>query len=349
MTFTPGAELADPLADRFGDDAATAVAHPNIALVKYWGKRDESYFLPVTGSLSMTLDIYPTTTTVRLSAEPADTVVLNERPAVGEAYARVARFLDLVRARAGRDEHAEVVSTNAGPTGAGLASSASGFAALAVAAAAAYGLDADARALSRLARRGSGSACRSIFGGFVVWHAGEGNGEAGDANSYAEPVDGDALDPALVVAVVDKASKTVSSREAMRRTCDTSPFYLPWADASRIDLEEMRKAIARRDLPAVGEIAERNALGMHASMLLARPSVRYLSPRSVEVLDCVLALRADGIAAYATIDAGPNVTVLCARADEHRVIADLREVGGVVDMPVAHLGPGAALVPDGAR
>ncbi|WP_431971957.1 diphosphomevalonate decarboxylase [Nocardia sp. bgisy134] len=349
MTFTPGAELADPLADRRGDDAATAVAHPNIALVKYWGKRDESYFLPVTGSLSMTLDIYPTTTTVQLSAEPADTVVLNGRQAVGEAYTRVARFMDLVRARAGREEHAAVVSTNAGPTGAGLASSASGFAALAVAAAAAYGLDADPRALSRLARRGSGSACRSLFGGFVVWHAGEGDGDAGDATSYAEPIDGDALDPALVVAVVDNASKAVSSREAMRRTCDTSPFYLPWAEASRVDLEEMRKAIERRDLPAVGEIAERNALGMHASMLLARPSVRYLSPQSVAILDRVLALRADGIAAYATIDAGPNVTVLCARADEQRVIAALREAGDVIDLPVAHLGPGAALVPDGER
>ncbi|MFF0533181.1 diphosphomevalonate decarboxylase [Nocardia amikacinitolerans] len=353
MTFTAGAELADPLADRFGDkafgDAAVAVAHPNIALVKYWGKRDETYFLPVTGSLSMTLDIYPTTTAVRLIAGPADTVVLNDNPAVGDAHARVARFLDLVRARAGRDEHAVVVSSNAGPTGAGLASSASGFAALAVAAAAAYGLDADARALSRLARRGSGSACRSIFGGFAVWHAGEGDGAAGDASSYAEPIDGDALDPALIVAVVDDGAKAVSSREAMRRTCDTSPFYQPWAAASRLDLDEMRKAIARRDLPAVGEIAERNALGMHATMLLARPSVRYLSPRSVALLDRVLALRADGIAAYATMDAGPNVKVLCARADERRVTTALRDGGDVADIQVAHLGPGATLVREDER
>ncbi|WP_431952142.1 diphosphomevalonate decarboxylase [Nocardia lijiangensis] len=352
MTFTSGAELADPLAELLGDnavDAAVAVAHPNIALVKYWGKRDETYFLPVTGSLSMTLDIYPTTTAVRVSTEPVDTVELNGRPAVGEAYTRVARFLDLVRERTGRDEHAVVVSNNAGPTGAGLASSASGFAALAVAAAAAYRLDADARALSRLARRGSGSACRSLFGGFAVWHAGDGDGESGDVSSYAEPIDGDALDPALVVAVVDDGAKAVSSREAMRRTCDTSPFYQPWADASRLDLDEMRKAIARRDLPAVGEIAERNALGMHASMLLARPSVRYLSPRSVALLDRVLALRANGIAAFATMDAGPNVKVLCARADEQRVIGALREGGDVADIQLAHLGPGAALVADGPR
>ncbi|WP_405164563.1 diphosphomevalonate decarboxylase [Nocardia sp. NBC_01499] len=346
MTFTSASDIdADRLHDTevIGDEAV-AVAHPNIALVKYWGKRDESLFLPVTGSLSMTLDIYPTTTTVRLIDGPADVVMLNGSTAAPEAHSRVERFLDLVRTRAGRTEHAMVVSTNTGPTGAGLASSASGFAALATAAAAAYQLDADPRALSRLARRGSGSASRSIFGGFVVWHAGAGDGPAGDHTSYAEPIGGDALDPALVVAVVDNASKAVSSREAMRRTCATSPFYRPWADSSAIDLVEMRKAIARQDLPAVGEIAERNALGMHASMLAARPAIRYLSPQSIAVLDGVLALRADGVAAYATIDAGPNVTVLCARADAQRVAAALRAVGDFVDPRTAHLGPGAALI-----
>ncbi|QIS12791.1 diphosphomevalonate decarboxylase [Nocardia arthritidis] len=345
MTFMPAADAAAP---RIRDEG-TAVAHPNIALVKYWGKRDESMFLPVTGSLSMTLDIYPTTTTVRLTAGPADVVVLNGNTATGTAHSRVERFLDMIRGKAGRDERAEVISTNTGPTGAGLASSASGFAALAAAAAAAYGLNVDGRELSRLARRGSGSACRSIFGGFVVWHAGEGDGEAGDRSSYAEPIDGDVLDPALVVAVVDNAAKAVSSRDAMRLTCATSPFYRPWAEASAVDLDEMRMAIARRELSAVGEIAERNALGMHASMLMARPSIRYLSPQSVAILDRVLALRADGVAAYATIDAGPNVTVLCARSDTPRVDAALREVGDFVDTRVAHLGPGAALVPGGDR
>ncbi|MBF6340919.1 diphosphomevalonate decarboxylase [Nocardia abscessus] len=334
--------------NEIGEEAA-AVAHPNIALVKYWGKRDESFFLPVTGSLSMTLDIYPTTTTVRLIDGPADVVVLNGCRATGPAHARVERFLDLVRARAQRAEHALVVSTNTGPTGAGLASSASGFAALAAAASACYGLGGDVRALSRLARRGSGSACRSIFGGFAVWHAGDGSGEAGDLSSYAEPIDGDALDPALVVAVVDTASKAVSSRDAMRRTRATSPLYRAWAESSAADLDEMRKAIARLDLPAVGEIAERNALGMHATMLAAKPSIRYLSPGSVAILDRVLALRDDGVAAYATIDAGPNVTVLCARADAQRVDAALRDVGDFVETHTAHLGPGAAVVRGGDR
>lgn len=173
MTFTPASPAATERGAVTGPSAeAVAVAYPNIALVKYWGKRDEELFLPVTGSLSMTLDIFPTTTSVRLIDGPADVVEFNGVTATGAARVRIESFLDLVRAKANRDDRAMVVTANAGPTGAGLASSASGFAALATAAAAAYALDADPRALSRLARRGSGSASRSIFGGFVVWHAG---------------------------------------------------------------------------------------------------------------------------------------------------------------------------------
>ncbi|MFC4373836.1 diphosphomevalonate decarboxylase [Nocardia halotolerans] len=352
MTFTP-AVPADRAADRVraatGPDEAAALAYPNIALVKYWGKRDESLFLPVTSSLSMTLDIFPTTTTVRLIDGPADTVEFNGATATGSARTRIERFLDLVRTTAGRTERAMVVTANAGPTGAGLASSASGFAALATAAAAAYGLELDGRALSRLARRGSGSASRSLFGGFVVWHAGEGDGAVGDRSSYAEPIGGDELDPALVVAVVNQTAKAVSSREAMRRTTATSPCYRSWADSSMTDFTEMRAAIARQDLPAIGEIAERNALGMHATMLTARPAVRYLSPHSLAVLDAVLALRADGITAYATIDAGPNVKVLCTRADAPHVAATIDGLGDFVTTRTAHIGPGATLLPDTGR
>src|SRR5690349_1560469 len=165
-------------------ETATAVAHPNIALIKYWGKSDEKLFLPRTDSLSMTLDIFPTTTRVRLAPEAGhDTVVFNGRPATGEAERRIGAFLDLVRERAKRPERAVVETENTVPTGAGLASSASGFAALALAASAVYGLDGDPRSLSRLARRGSGSASRSVFGDFAVWHAG-----TDDMSSYAEPV-----------------------------------------------------------------------------------------------------------------------------------------------------------------
>ncbi|PKV81577.1 diphosphomevalonate decarboxylase [Nocardia fluminea] len=347
MTFTPASPAVTERAAVTGP-VAESVAYPNIALVKYWGKRDEDLFLPVTGSLSMTLDIFPTTTSVRMIEGPTDVIEFNGVAATGAARTRIETFLDLVRARAGRADRAMVVTSNAGPTGAGLASSASGFAALATAAAAAYELDLDGRALSRLARRGSGSASRSIFGGFVVWHAGEGEGEAGDLSSYAEPIGGDGLDPALVVAVVNQGAKAVSSRAAMRETTATSPFYRPWAESSVLDLAEMRTAIARRDLPAIGEIAERNALGMHATMLTARPGIRYLSPHSIAVLDAVLALRADGIPAYATIDAGPNVKVLCTRADAPRVSAVLDGLGDFVTTRTAHIGPGASLTTSSA-
>ncbi|SEG99754.1 diphosphomevalonate decarboxylase [Nonomuraea solani] len=320
----------------------TAVAYPNIALVKYWGKRDEQWGLPVTGSLSMTLDCFPTTT--RVAPAPgarADRVIINGQTAEGAA--RVRRFLDLVRTLADRPEPAMVESVNAGPTAAGLASSAAGFAALAAAAASAYGLRLDGRALSRLARRGSGSACRSVFGGFVQWHAGTADGPAGDAGSYAEPVPVGAVEPALVVAMTDTGSKAVPSREAMRRTLATSPLYRAWAESSQDDLCRLRSALRQGDLGTVGEIAEHNALGMHATMLAARPAIRYLSGASLAVLDQVASLRAGGVLAYATIDAGPNVVVLCARDDAPRVAAALGEVDQVRSVHVAGPGPGVAI------
>ncbi|WP_052412417.1 diphosphomevalonate decarboxylase [Streptomyces mutabilis] len=327
--------------------AATAVAHPNIALIKYWGKRDERLVLPRTGSLSMTLDIFPTTTRVRLDPTAEnDTVTLDGVPVTGQALHRVTAFLDLVRRRAGSSRRAVVDTENTVPTGAGLASSASGFAALAVAAATAYGLDLDATALSRLARRGSGSASRSLFGGFAQWHPGPSTAGAAEADlgSYAQPVPVGDLEPALVLAVVDAGPKAMSSRVAMRHTVDTSPLYEAWARSSRDDLAEMRAALRRGDLHEVGELAERNALGMHATMLAARPAVRYLAPATVTVLDAVLRLRQQGVAAYATMDAGPNVKVLCHRADAERVAGAVRGAAPDAATHIAGPGPGARLL-----
>lgn len=326
---------------------ATAVAHPNIALIKYWGKRDERLILPRVDSLSMTLDVFPTTTRVRVDPEAEhDRVSLDGVLLEGEAGRRVVAFLELVRERAGLPQRAVVETENTVPTGAGLASSASGFAALAVAAAAAYGLEVDATALSRLARRGSGSASRSVFGGFALWHAGRRTGTEAerDLSSFAEPVAAGDLDPALVIAVVHAGPKTVSSREAMRRTVSTSPLYEPWAVSSTQDLADMRVALGRGDLEAVGEIAERNALGMHATMLGARPAVRYMAPATLTVLDRVLLLRQEGVPAYATMDAGPNVKVLCRRADADRVAQAVREAAPEASVLTAGPGPGARLL-----
>ncbi|MEV0742871.1 diphosphomevalonate decarboxylase [Streptomyces sp. NPDC050549] len=322
-----------------GDAQATAVAHVNVALVKYWGKRDAELVLPCTGSLSMTLDAFWTTTTVRFCAEAGDDQVTLDGVVVsGEPRRRVTEFLDLVRSRTGRTGKAVVDSANTVPTGAGLASSSSGFAALALAASSASGLDLDATALSRLARRGSGSASRSVFGGFALWHAGH-----DDASSYAEPVPSAGFEPVMVVALVDTGHKSVNSRDAMQRTVETSPLYRAWADSAAVDLTQMRAAVARGDLDAVGEIAERNALGMHATMLAARPAVRYLAPATVAALDSVLELRRAGVSAYATMDAGPNVKVLCHRADADAVAEAVRTSAGC-PTAVAGVGPAARLV-----
>ena len=309
---------------------AAARAFPNIALVKYWGKRDEDLILPAAGSLSLTLDAFATTTSVQVmpSAE-ADAFDLNGSTATGEAARRVSTFLDHVRALAGSAAHARVTSTNEAPTGAGLASSAAGFAALATAASAAYGLDLDRRELSRLARRGSGSAARSIVPEVAVWHAGH-----DDHSSFAEPVD--APDMRMVIVTVDTAQKTVSSREAMRRTAATSPYFPAWISSTEQSLAEMVDACAADDFTRIGEITESHALRMHGAIEACDPPIRYLAPRSVAVFDAVAALRAQGVEGYATADAGPNVAVLVRPEHAQRLCDSLAELG-----EARLVGPGA--------
>lgn len=318
--------------------SATARATPNIALVKYWGKRDEDLILPVAGSLSLTLDAFPTTTTVSL-ADGADTdaFALSGVEQSGEAARRVTRFLDHVRALAGSTARARVTSENEAPTGAGLASSASGFAALATAAAAAYGLDLDTPALSRLARRGSGSAARSIVPGVGVWHAGD-----DDATSFAEPIA--APDMRMVIVTVATAPKAVSSREAMRRSALTSPFFPAWITSTQEALESMLAACAAGDFTRIGRITESHAMRMHAVIQASDPPIRYLAPTSVAIFDRVTELRASGLEAYATADAGPNVCAIV-RPDEAETLREaLAEFGSV---RVVGPGSGATLVSGG--
>ena len=315
--------------------SATARAYPNIALVKYWGKRDEALMLPVAGSLSLTLDAFATTTTVNVHSElTADEFSLNSTPQSGDSLGRVTNFLELVRELAGSAQYASVTSLNVAPTGAGLASSASGFAALAVAAAAAYGLDLDRPALSRLARRGSGSAARSLVDGVSVWHAGD-----GDETSFAEPVE--APDMSMIIVTVDARQKAVSSRTAMRRTALTSPFYPAWAPSTEQSLAAMLEACTDRDFSRIGRITETHALRMHALIQSADPPIRYLSPASVAIFDAVAQLREGGVEAYATADAGPNVAVISRPIDADAVAEALAEYGAV---RVVGAGPGATLI-----
>ncbi|MFZ2625161.1 MAG: diphosphomevalonate decarboxylase [Propionibacterium sp.] len=323
--------------------SATAVAHANIALVKYWGKADEELVIPRTSSLSLTLDGLATRTTVTFGEGSSDSLRLDGVVQSGEPLRRVSRFLDLVRCLAATDLHARVDSHNDGPTAAGLASSASGFAALAVAASSAAGLHLDPRALSRLARRGSGSACRSIFGGLVVWHAGH-----DDESSYAEPLSCP-VPLAVLVARVDAGPKPVSSRQAMRATMTSSPLYEAWAERSAADLSEGLAALRAEDLATAGALFEANALGMHATMIAARPAVIYWQPGTLRVLDAVRAARDEGLPVWATMDAGPNVKVITSSGRAAEAAAWLTDRLEDVPVSVNHCGPAARLISEDER
>ncbi|GAA2045841.1 diphosphomevalonate decarboxylase [Yaniella flava] len=307
--------------------AAVARAHPNIALVKYWGKADDELIIPVAGSMSMTLDQFATTTSVALTTD-ADTFKLNGTLADAKATGRTTVFLDLVRGLAAEagldtaDAYANVVSTNEGPTAAGMASSASGFAALATAAAAAYGLELSTKDLSRLARRGSGSASRSLIDRFAVWHAG-----TSDATSYAETIS--APDMAMVSVTVNATAKKVSSRDGMVATRDTSPYYQAWIDTTEATLDEMIAACAAEDFTRIGELTETHAHRMHAVINATNPPIRYLAPVSWQVFDEVAAMRDDGLEAYATADAGPNVVIICRPDDAAAVAARVAPFGEI--------------------
>lgn len=300
---------------------ATASANTNIALIKYWGKVDESLTIPATSSLSLTLDDTWTTTTVSFDggSDGEDAVTINGSSPGGTQLSRVTRFLDLVRELSGQTARASVTSSSTVPLAAGLASSAAGFAALAAAASRAAGLHLDDRALSRLARRGSGSATRSIFGGLVLWNAG-----VDDDTSYAEPVES-ALDLAMVVAVVSDRRKTISSRKAMRETMSASPLYPAWVEASREDLRTALAAVRSGDLPALGEVVEANALGMHATMIASRPGIMYWMPQTIEALHAIRDMRGEGLPVWATIDAGPNVKALTQAGSAEQIADALRE------------------------
>ena len=326
---------------------ATARACANIALVKYWGKRPGPFNLPAAGSLSLTLDALVTTTEVAFDAALAsDELVLDGAPARPGELARVSALVDLVRDAARIATRARVVSRNEFPTASGLASSASGFAALAVAAAAAAGVAMAPRALSILARRGSGSAARSVFGGFVRMHAGR--AEDG-SDAFAEPVASPLTDRVrLVVAVVGGGvAKAHGSRDAMAHTAETSPLYRAWIDLVPRDLAAAEAALAAGDLEALGAITEANALAMHASAIAARPAVIYWQPATLAALACVRALRAAGRGAWATMDAGPHVKVLTSASDAAAVAAALREVTGVTEVSIAAAGGPAAIVEQG--
>ena len=331
--------------------AATARACANIALVKYWGKRDAALNLPAAGSLSLTLDALTTVTTVRFDPALADGdwMMINGAQASAAVLARTSAWLDHVRALAGITTRAAVTTVNHFPTASGLASSASGFAALAVAASAAAGLQLSAAALSTLARLGSGSAARSIHGGFARMHAGV---REDGADAYATAIDAPAFAAHVRMVICEVgggAPKRHGSRDAMEHCAATSPLYAGWIGCVDGDLRAAEAAIARGDLEALGDVTEGSALAMHAAAIASRPAIVYWQPATLAAMAEVVRLRAGGVAAWATMDAGPHVKVLTDAAHVDAVADAMRAVPGVTAISVAAAGPAASVVDEPAR
>ena len=321
---------------------ARTTAHPNIALAKYWGKLPGDANLPAVPSLSVTLGGVSTRTRVAFRDDlVADRLVLNGEEDDGAALGRAVTLLDRVRVASGEKRFAEVSSRNDFPTASGLASSASGFAALALAATRAAGLDWDAGKVSDLARRSSASAARSLFGGYVELDAGKSDSRAADVHAARPVAAADLLDLRVLICVTTEGKKSVSSTDGMRATAASSPYYARWIEEAPRMYKDLRAALLARDFDAVGTLAEASALAMHACAIAA--NVVYWNGVTLEALRAVKLLRTRGTAAYATIDAGPHVKVLVRSEDAALVDTWMRAVPGVLRVIECTPGEGARL------
>lgn len=324
---------------------ATATANANIALVKYWGKRSSDPILPQNGSISMTCDGMTTVTTVEFSDKYHEhTVIINDEEFKKDEK-DIHGHIDRIYRLAGIEQHARVVSESNFPVAAGLASSASGFSALTVAACAAAGLKLSPKELSILTRQGSGSACRSIFGGFVEWHRGQ---HDDGSDSFAEEIVGKEYWPdfRMIATIVQSKKKPVSSRGGMAQTVATCPYYKDWLATVDEDLKAVREGIKEKDFEMVASTAEFNALKMHATMIATKPPIIYWIPATLEIIHAVRQMREDGIQAYFTMDAGPNVKVLCLEKDVKEIRERLEELEGVTNTVLCKPGDGAKIVND---
>ncbi len=321
------------------EHTATALAHPNIAFIKYWGNRDEVLRLPANGSISMNLEGLETITSVMFTGSlQADTLTVNNKPIVGAGLQRVSALLDLVRQMAEINMHAEVISGNNFPSSVGIASSASAFAALALAASQAASLDLDEAALSRLARRGSGSACRSIPGGFVEWQIG-----TGDADSYAFSI-APSVQWRLIdcIAMLSSEPKSTGSTDG-HALAGTSPLQAARVADNPRRLEICRNAIQQRDFTALADIVELDSDMMHAVMMTSRPPLFYWQAANLSVMHAIREARGNGLPVCYTIDAGPNVHAITEAAEAEHIDGLLRTIPGVREVRLAGVGGPARL------
>jgi len=316
---------------------ASARACANIALAKYWGKADPKRNIPAVPSVSLTLDQLVTETRVRFDPSlRTDQVRLDGRRATEAEADRVIAMLARIRREARLRMRAQISSHNHFPTAAGLASSASGFAALAASASAAAGIRFSARRLSALARASSASAARSIYGGFVELPA----GGRGDDDLAARPI----APPGhwnlrLVVALTDPGKKKVGSTEGMERSRKSSPYYEAWIDQAPKWSRRIKRAIKERELDTLGEAMEQSTLAFHCCAITSTPPIIYWAPATLAALATVRGLRERGVSVWATMDAGPHVKALCGVGDASRVRQALDRTQGVTRTWVAKPGP----------
>ncbi len=311
---------------------AKARANANIALIKYWGKSNEELALPTNSSLSLTLDQFYTETEVEFIEDLAEDSFYLDNKEDKVTLKKVSKFLDLFREAKNVNYRAIVKSVNYVPTAAGLASSASAFAALGAAANEALNLGLSKEELSTFVRKGSGSATRSVYGGLVQWEKGY-----DDKSSFAIEIDDADWDIGMIAVIVNSEEKEISSREGMKHTIETSPFYKEWPIEAEKDLILIKEAIKDRDFERMGAIAENNALKMHATMMSANPSIIYFEPDSIRAINIVKELRKSGISAYFTMDAGPNVKIICRLSDSQKIkeylLKDFKEENIIISKP----------------
>lgn len=310
--------------NRIPDTSPCMVFAPlNIALCKYWGKRDEAINLPVTSSLSIALPTLGTHTRIYLHDEPHDSIYLNGRfvERTTTFATKLIAFLDLFRGNA--NWRLRIDTQSDVPVAAGLASSASGFAALVLALEAFFDWSIDKKSLSILARLGSGSACRSLWTGFVLWQRGEQNN---GMDSHGIPIAAKWTDLRMGLLIFHQEAKSVSSRVAMQRTVKTATLYQSWPLQVEQDLTDIQAAISSCDIEQLGIAAERNALAMHATMMASWPPVIYSTATTLQAMQKIWQLRAEGVAVYFTQDAGPHLKLLFLERDTAHVKAVFPDV-----------------------
>lgn len=315
---------------------ASARAQPNIALIKYWGKRDRARNLPAVGSISITLaDLFTEMDVEFDDGLEADVLTVNSETDE-QLLARISGCLDIV---AGQSRNRARIDSRCNfPVAAGLASSASAFAATVVAAAAAAGLERTTAELASLAGRASGSAARSLYGGFAELE--NRDDDVAVTNLLAE----DTWPLRIVVAITAAGRKLKSSGEAMEISRTTSPFYGRWVDDQPRDLAVARAAILERDFDKLADVAEHNCMKMHSVMWTSRPPVVYWNSATLECMQAIRGLRGEGTGVFFTVDAGPQVKAVCLPADESRVCGALQDIDGVSSIMSSGLGGGAHLV-----